>query len=102
MRLSLLLSHPTNVALLKYMQKGVHFHYTYDYTTKIKSIAIGKKLQFMKKFNFQHQIITLLNRKNKIGTYYVLAAFNRAEIKNTSTRTGKLFSVVEGHHPIMF
>ena len=43
-------------------------------------IAIGEKLQFMKKFNFQHQIIT--SRENKIGTYYVLAAFHRAAIKN--------------------
>ena len=58
----------------------------------------------MKNSNFQHQIITLLNRetKNKIGIYYVLAAFHRAAIKNALTRTGKLFSVVVGHDPIMF
>ena len=56
----------------------------------------------MKKFNFQHQIITLLNRENKIGTYYVLAAFHRAAIKNALTRTGKIFSLVVGHDPIMF
>ena len=71
------------------MQKCVHFM-TADSIIltitqpKFKSIAIGEKLQFMKKFNFQHQIITSLNCENKNNRhFYVLAAFHRAAIKNT-------------------
>ena len=34
----------------------------------------------MKNCNFQHHYLTM-RKKNKIGTYYVLAAFHRAAIK---------------------
>ena len=45
------------MALLNYMQKCVRFMtadsiITYHYTTKIKSIAMGEKLPFIKNCNF--------------------------------------------------